>query len=194
MTDYLNRLNQALLSTEATGRDGNSIELNEAANRSVAYLRTAGESGGKILLVGNGGSAAIASHMQNDLCKTGSLQALVFTEQPLLTAYSNDDGYESAYESMVSLWAGPNDLLVAISSSGSSENILRACRVVAGLGGRTITLSGFAPDNPLRSKGDVNFYVGADSYGIVETAHAALGHYLTDSLARLLDSGSRQSE
>ena len=150
-------------------------------------MRTAGESGGKVLVVGNGGSAAIASHVQNDLCKAGNLQALVFTEQPLLTAYTNDDGYESAYESMVNLWAGPNDVLIAISSSGSSENILRACRVISETGGRIITLSGFSADNPLRSMGDINFYVDADSYGMVETAHAALGHYLTDLLAGLLD-------
>ena len=187
MIDYLNRLNETLLSTQASGRDGSPLELDDAANQTIDYWRNAKESGGKILLVGNGGSAAIASHMQNDLCKSGNLQALVFTEQPLLTAYSNDNGYESAYESLVRLWAGPNDVLVAISSSGSSENILRACRVVDEMDGRIITLSAFASDNPLRSMGDVNFYVGADSYGIVETAHAALGHYLTDSLAGLLN-------
>jgi D-sedoheptulose 7-phosphate isomerase len=184
---YLNRLNESLLSTKASDRDGDSLPAEEASSQSVAHMRAAGESGGKILLVGNGGSAAIASHMQNDLSKAGKIKALVFTEQPLLTAYSNDDGYETAYESMAKLWAGPNDVLVAISSSGKSENILRTCRVVEAVGGRIITLSGFTPGNPLRSIGDVNFYVESDSYGIVETAHGALGHYLTDSLAGLLD-------
>jgi len=177
----------ALLATQASDRSGGSLKLDEASLRSVALMRTAGKSDGKILLVGNGGSAAVASHMQNDLCKAGNLPALVFTEQPLLTAYANDDGYENAYESIAKLWAGPNDVLVAISSSGSSENILKACRVVEGVGGQIVTLSGFAPNNPLRSIGNINFYVESDSYGIVETAHGALGHYLTDSLAGLLD-------
>jgi D-sedoheptulose 7-phosphate isomerase len=185
--DYLNRLNEALLLTQSSDRDGISLELNEASERSIEFLRNTKETGGKALLVGNGGSAAIASHMQNDLSKAGQMQALVFTEQPLLTAYANDDGYESAYESSMRLWFKPDDVLIAISSSGSSENILRACRVADEVGGRIITLSGFSADNHLRTIGDVNYYVSADSYGIVETAHAALGHFLTDSFAGLLD-------
>ena len=176
-----------LLSTQASDHGGNALELDTASTLSVDHMRAATDAGGKILLVGNGGSAAVVSHMQNDICKAGNRQALVFTEQALLTAYSNDDGYDSAYESMAKLWAGPSDSLIAISSSGKSENILKACRVVEGVGGRIITLSGFTPDNPLRTIGDINFYVESNSYGIVETAHAALGHYLTDSLAGLLD-------
>jgi D-sedoheptulose 7-phosphate isomerase len=184
---YLNRMNAALLGTKTTDQAGISLTVDDGANEAISFIRTATRQGGKILLVGNGGSAAVASHMQNDFSKASNLQALVFTEQPLLTAYANDDGYESAYESMAKLWAGPNDILLAISSSGSSQNILRTCNAVREAGGRVITFSGFAPDNPLRSLGDVNFYVDSDSYGIVETSHAALGHYLTDSLAGLLD-------
>jgi D-sedoheptulose 7-phosphate isomerase len=190
LINYLNTLNDALLSTKASDSARGSLELDVAANQSVGLLRDARESGGKVLLVGNGGSAAVASHMQNDLSKAGGIQALVFTEQPLLTAYSNDDGYESAYESMSKLWARSNDVMIAISSSGRSENILRACNAMEQAGGRIITFSGFNSDNSLRSTGDVNFYVDSGSYGIVETAHAALGHYLTDALAGLLDSES----
>jgi D-sedoheptulose 7-phosphate isomerase len=185
--DYMNRLNETLVSTQTTGKDGSPLELDAAADQTVGYWRNTKSSGGKILLIGNGGSAAIVSHMQNDLAKAGGLKAMVFTEQPLLTAYTNDDGYDSAYESMTKLWAGPNDVLVAISSSGSSENILRACRIIEEVGGRLITFSGFSSHNPLRSLGNVNYYVNSDSYGIIETAHAALGHYLTDSSAGLLD-------
>jgi D-sedoheptulose 7-phosphate isomerase len=183
-------LNNALLSAEATDHANGSLKLDAAASKSITLLREVSDSGGKILLVGNGGSAAVASHMQNDLSKAGGIPALVFTEQPLLTALINDDGYDSAYESMVKIWARPNDVLIAISSSGRSDNILRACHAMEQAGGHIITFSGFAPDNPLRSTGDVNFYVGSSSYGIVETAHAALGHYLTDAIAGLLDEDS----
>jgi D-sedoheptulose 7-phosphate isomerase len=187
VNDYLNQLNQVLLSTKASDSEGKSLELDNASTLAVGHMREATDSGGKILLVGNGGSAAVVSHMQNDICKAGNRRALVFTEQALLTAYSNDDGYDTAYASMAKLWAGPDDVLIAISSSGNSENILKTCRVVENLGVRIITLSGFTPENSLRTIGDVNFYVESTSYGIVETAHAALGHYLTDSLAGLLD-------
>jgi D-sedoheptulose 7-phosphate isomerase len=185
--EYLNRLHDALVSTQTSTADGSRLALDEAANRAVDYLRQTHDSEGKIMLVGNGGSAAIASHMQNDLAKAGGLRALVFTEQPLLTAYSNDDGYESAYESSAKLWAEKSDVLIAISSSGSSKNILRTCEVIRSAGGRIITFSGFSQNNPLRSTGDVNFYVDSDSFGTVETAHAALGHFVTDSVAGLID-------
>jgi D-sedoheptulose 7-phosphate isomerase len=183
----MNRLNAALLATEASLTDGSTLDLDTASSNTISLLQATDKAGGKIMIIGNGGSAAVASHMQNDLCKAGNLQAMVFTEQPLLTAYSNDDGYDKAYESMVKLWGGPKDVLIAISSSGSSENILNAVNAMNDLQGQTITLSGFAADNPLRSMGNVNFFVDSDSYGIVETAHAALGHYLTDSIAELQD-------
>jgi len=187
LINYLDQLHESLKATRSSDQDRNSLELEDASARAVALLTDAKKASKKILLVGNGGSAAVASHMQNDLCKAGDTQALVFTEQPLLTAYANDDGYDSAYESSMKLWAESGDVLIAISSSGSSENILRACGVAKKTDGRIITMSGFSPENPLRSIGDVNFYVPSESYGVVETAHAALGHYLTDSLAGLLD-------
>ena len=84
----------------------------------------------------------------------------------------------------------PGDLLVATSSSGRSENILRACDAVLDASGSVVTLSGFAPDNPLRSKGRVNLYVGSDFYGYVESAHSVLGHCLTDAVADAVREGT----
>ena len=69
------------------------------------------------------------------------MRALVFTEQSLLTALANDDGYQTAYETLTKLWAEPDDLLIAISSSGRSENILRAAAAMRDAGGRIITMS-----------------------------------------------------
>lgn len=74
----------------------------------------------------------------------------------------------------------PGDILVAISSSGKSINILNAVQTTKKLGGRVITLSAMSADNPLRKAGELNFYIPAQSYGMAETCHAALLHYWID--------------
>lgn len=105
---------------------------------------------------------------------------MVFTEASALTALANDYGYECVFERPVELWADADDLLVAISSSGQSENILRAARAASARNCRVITLSGFSADNPLRRLGNLNFYVPSPEYGYVELAHSVITHFLTD--------------
>jgi len=188
---YLKQLSEVMLSAEATSRSGDPLTLYEAFDAALELTRGVESLGRKIMLVGNGGSAAIASHMQNDLCKAAEIRALVFTEQPLLTALSNDESYVSAYEISTRLWVERGDLLIAISSSGQSENILRACQAASEAEVQIVTFSGFSETNPLRSLGAVNFYVRSDSYGLVETAHAALGHYFTDALAGMGEPADR---
>jgi D-sedoheptulose 7-phosphate isomerase len=182
LTSYLRDLTRLFDSVEIRNAAGEILPAEEGAKAALDLIRSTKTSGCKAMVIGNGGSAAIASHLQNDLCKSVGLQTLVFTEQPLLTALANDDGYQSAYQSLVKLWAGAGDLLIAISSSGRSENILRSVRSARETGCRIITLSAFAPDNPLRQTGDVNFYVPSTEYGPVEFVHAALAQYLTDML------------
>ena len=118
--------------------------------------------------------------MHTDLYKGSGVRGMVFTEPSLLTALANDDGYGSAYAQQTHLWGDPGDLLITVSSSGKSENILRAAQAARDNGCKVITLTGFAPDNPSRRLGDLNFYVNSLEYGFVETAHAALTHYITD--------------
>jgi D-sedoheptulose 7-phosphate isomerase len=185
-SDYFKTLCGLLLKTEATDSAGGAMPLEKALDRAVKLIlrcepaATDVEPSRKVVLVGNGGSAAIVSHVQNDLCKMVGVQALVFTEQPLLTAIANDHGYEKAYAKLTRVWARPGDLLWAVSSSGRSKNILDAVRAARTRQTDVITFSGFSPDNPLRAMGDVNFYIASDRYGFVEVAHQALGHYLTD--------------
>ena len=154
--------------------------MNMLAFRSRSVLDPANCSPRKVLLVGNGGSAATVSHVQNDLCKAVGVRAMVFTEPALLTALANDHGYASGFERLVELWADPGDILLAISSSGQSENILRAVEASVRRGCDVITFSGFRGDNALRRAGDLNFYVPDQTYGHVEVAHNALVHFLTD--------------
>ena len=179
---YLGELTRLFSSMEIRGRAEEIFSLDDGAARAIDLIRGLKETRRKALVVGNGGSAAIASHTQNDICKALRIRALVFTEQPLLTALSNDDGYEVAYEKMVKLWAESGDLLLAISSSGQSENILRSSRAAREAGCHIITMSGFSADNPLRGLGDINFYVPSRSYGHVELVHGALCQFLTDAL------------
>ena len=185
MTSFAEELSQALLATEVSRRDGSRPSLDEGTSAAVDMVLAIAPKSGKIMLVGNGGSAAIVSHMHNDVCKAVGIRGLVFNEAPLLTALTNDDGYEFAFERCVRLWASPGDLLIAISSSGRSENILRAVRAAINLGVATLTMSGFSPENPLRQLGDLNFYVPSDRYGFVEIAHQALGHCITDAAVPL---------
>ena len=182
---YLADLSRLFDAVEATGSGGQAMAFDQAVAAAVAMLRELGASGRKAMLIGNGGSAAIVSHMQNDIFKMVKLRALVFTEQPLLTALSNDDGYETVFRQPVERWGDRGDLLIAVSSSGESNNIVTAVAAARERGCQTLTFSGFKPGNRLRQMGDVNFYVPAMNYGYVELTHSILGHCITDFAAAL---------
>ena len=185
LTHYVKKFSGLLLSTKATNQHGEDVSLDEGGKRAAEMILSVRSASHKVMLIGNGGSAAIATHMQNDLCKTVGVRAIVFTEPPLLTAITNDDGYEHAFEHLVKLWADSNDLLIAISSSGRSENILRAVHAATARECHIITLSGFDADNPLRRTGHLNFYIPSLRYGYVELVHSIVAHFLTDTAKEL---------
>lgn len=133
-----------------------------------------------VWFVGNGGSAAIASHAATDYTKNGGLRAQTFNDASLITCLSNDFSYEEAFGIAVTRFVQHGDCLVAISSSGMSKNILQACRCAQQNGATVLTLSGFFPDNPLRAQGRLNFYVPSHSYGLVESAHTAVLHAILE--------------
>lgn len=180
VTYYVHKLSEFLLNTEVTDRQGRLLPLEAGIDNALDLILSVRSTSRKVMLVGNGGSAAIVSHMQNDLCKAVGVRAMVFNEAPLLTALTNDLGYGYVFERPLELWADDGDLLLAVSSSGQSENILRAVRASVESKCQVITFSGFNTDNPLRHMGDLNFYVPSQSYGYVEVAHSALAHLLTD--------------
>jgi D-sedoheptulose 7-phosphate isomerase len=184
--DWIRALAGLLEGTSVRNREGASLAPPEAFRMVRDILLDIRAAGRRVMVVGNGGSAAIASHMQTDLAHSLGIRALVFTEPSVLTAQANDHGYEVAYRNLVNLWGEPGDLLVAISSSGRSKNILNACEAARAKGARVVTLSGFGPDNPLRSQGDLNFYVESSLYGPVECAHQVLVHHLTDQVLAAL--------
>ena len=183
VTDYFSTLSQLMLSIEVTDRQGTALSLEQGTEKAVHMIVDIKSTSRKLLLAGNGGSSSIVSHVQNDLCKAVGIRAMVFTEQPLLTALANDDGYGSVFEWPIGLWAEPGDLLLTVSSSGRSENIVRALAAAKKMECQAITLSGFDEDNTSRSMGDMNFYVPSHTYSYVESAHTALAHFLTAAAA-----------
>jgi D-sedoheptulose 7-phosphate isomerase len=184
-TQYLKELDSFLKNVAITDRAGNLLESEKGFDLIISSLQKLNNSQNKVMIIGNGGSAAIASHLQNDLCKAAGIRAMVFTEPPLLTALSNDISYIAAYRELITLWADKGDILVAISSSGQSQNILDAVSAARDCGcGEIITLSGFRNDNPLRSSGDINLYTSSNEYGYVELVHSVLAHFISDEISK----------
>lgn len=128
--------------------------------------------GKKAIIIGNGGSAAMASHMAVDLTKNASIRAMNFNEADLLTCFSNDFGYDNAYAKAIEFYGDVNDILIAISSSGCSENILNAVSAARQKQfSSVITFSGMNHDNPLSKIGDINFWVDSRAYNLIENTH-----------------------
>lgn len=171
---YVAAFNSVLRLAEATDRSGTQQDVNVALELMLADARALHARGDKMMLIGNGGSAAIASHMSEDFSKAAGIRALSFNDAPTLTCLGNDFGYEHVFEKQVEWFARKGDMLVAISSSGKSPNILKAVAAARAIGTSVVTLSGFEPSNPLRTSGDLNFYLPSSQYGFVEAGHLAL--------------------
>lgn len=130
----------------------------------------------RIFFIGNGGSAAIASHMAADFAKNGKAATMAFNDAAALTCLANDTGFENVFSAPLAQHITENDTLIAISSSGKSPNILAAVNVAREKSANIVTFSGFDPGNPLRKLGGMNIFVPSSDYGIVETMHLAMLH------------------
>ena len=126
----------------------------------------------KIMIFGNGGSAAIASHFSVDLTKNAGVRCFNFNESDLITCFSNDYGYEKWIEKAVSFYGDEGDALILISASGKSKNMIYGCEAA-----RTkkfsniITFTGNDENNPLSKIGDVNFWINSKAYNFIENIH-----------------------
>lgn len=135
-----------------------------------------------IFFAGNGASASMASHFAADVAKNAGIRTDVFTDIALITAVANDISYDQVYAEPLRWYMKKGDILIAISSSGNSPNVVEAVKAAQSLGGKIITLSAMSTDNAIRKLGDLNFYVPAKTYGMAETAHAAILHFWMDSI------------
>jgi D-sedoheptulose 7-phosphate isomerase len=180
MEGYVDILGSTVRTAVATDLHGKGVPLDTAIEWAVDTARGVTDKGGKIIFAGNGGSAAIASHMATDYSKNGGLRAWAMNDGSMLTCLANDYGYEHVFAKQIEFHGRPGDVLVAISSSGQSANILAAVAAARKLGCTVLTLSGFRPDNALRKTGDMNLYLDSTAYGYVEIGHLALCHAILD--------------
>lgn len=180
-TAYRQQVQDILTDLTVTGFDGNGIATETAFSRWTDLALGLGMNG-SLHCMGNGASASMASHFAADITKNCHIRANVFTDCALITALANDHGYENGYAVALTRYARAGDLVVAISSSGESPNILNACRESRRMGAHVVTLSGKKPDNGLRALGELNFYVPASTFSLAESAHAVILHHWTDRL------------
>jgi len=148
----------------------NSIDNKQLVD-TAEILKEVKSSGKKIIVVGNGGSAAMASHVAVDLTKAAGCRAITFNEADLLTCFANDYGYENWVEKALNFYADKGDVVILISSSGTSKNIVNGANWAKQNGLSIITLSGFNSDNPLKKIGDINLWVDSKGYNIIEMTH-----------------------
>ena len=143
-------------------------QLVEVAHR----LKTVNSDRKKTLVFGNGGSASIASHFSVDLTKNAGIRCINYNEADLITCFANDYGFERWVEKAVDFYGDEGDLLIVISSSGSSKNMLNGVKAARNAKfSSVVTFSGFAEDNPLRQLGDINLWVDCKAYNFVENIH-----------------------
>lgn len=183
ITEYFETLKDLFSNIVATAREPQGYRFVEAAEIVINMITDQASRGGKLLFIGNGASASIASHMAVDFWKNAGIKAVSFNDPASLTCLSNDYGYRHVFEKPIEVFGEKEDILIAISSSGQSENILRAAVAAKEKGIKVITLSGFSQDNPLRKLGDMNFYVKLSEYGFVEVIHTAICHCFVDLIA-----------
>jgi len=131
----------------------------------------------KIIILGNGGSNSIASHISQDYTKALGKKAITFTDPSRLTCYINDYGMESAYRVFIEEFATKETLVILISSSGNSMNIVNAAMHCNENDIKTATLSGFDKENKLNKiTSELNYWVNSTDYGVVECAHLIFLH------------------
>ncbi len=167
--DYKNSINKVLENINE-GDLSNSIKL---INKTI-------KNKGKIYIVGNGGSSSIASHVSVDFAKVARIPSSTFNNANLITCFANDYGYENWVTEAIKAYMDKKDMIILISSSGNSKNIVNAAKYCKKNSINLITFSGFKKNNPLSKFGNINFYINSNKYNFVEMSHHIILVYLVD--------------
>ena len=180
-TEYIKKLEDILEMIIFTDENREAIgAFDDAMDQLVNLFQKTKECDQKLFFIGNGGSAAIAIHMTADFMKNGGMKTCSMYDGALVTCLGNDYGYEHIFSKQIERLGEEGDLLVAISSSGNSPNIVNGVTAAKGNGMYVITLSGFKEDNKIRKMGDCNLYVPIEHYGIVESIHNLILQEIVD--------------
>jgi D-sedoheptulose 7-phosphate isomerase len=158
------------------------IGIDEGVQMIVDMIFKMKSEGKKLIVIGNGGSAAIAIHTLADYANTAEIKTADMMSPALLTCMGNDYGFENVFAKPVGIFADSGDVLFAISSSGESVDILNACSMARQRGCKIVTFSGFLDSNRLRQYGDISIYIPSSHYGFVELAHQIFCHCILDLL------------
>lgn len=158
----------------------------------LAAIVSGAKRGSRVWILGNGGSAAISDHFATDLAKVnidtglGILPMSLCANGPVLTALANDYGYADAFAHQVRAYANDGDLVVAVSSSGNSENVIRAIQQGKQSGALTVGMSGF-DGGRLAKEADISIHVqtATGDYGTTEDAHSVICHAVALELRQL---------
>lgn len=180
------RVLASLLDKAACRAGGRSVSIEAGLGTLLQLWSELAATSRSIYWIGNGGSAAMVSHLSQDVLNKCGIRSFAFNDPALLTCMANDFGYEEVFKRPLAATARPGDLLMAVSSSGNSENVVSAAAGSRDLGMRLATFSAFSPDNRLRAlPADLSFHVPTMNYGQAELAHEALIHSVVDSFERL---------
>lgn len=183
-TEYLDQLTELIFKTQIYHNTQLIEDWETGFYNLVSCFSHVKQEHKQLIFIGNGGSASIASHMTADFMKNGGIRAVSLFDHSLITCMGNDYSYEYVFSKPLELLAQRGDLLVAISSSGNSQNIINAVSTAQEKGLITITFSGFRKNNKIRQMGDYNLYVPIEHYGLVESIHNLFLQQIVDELAK----------
>lgn len=184
MNGYIKNMLNVLENTTLVYEHQSIYEIDIATEQLVKIFTLHKEQGSNIFFIGNGGSSAIASHMTADFMKNGGMNTYSLYDNALTTCMGNDYGYEYVFSRPLEFLIREGDLLVAISSSGNSANIVNAIQVAKEKHAEVLTLTGFKEDNQAKQLGDYNLYVPCMEYGIVESIHNLILQEIVDIIMK----------
>lgn len=177
---YIQELIRTIENTQIVIKNMQTLDYAEGIKRLQEVFNRHKEQGSHVFFIGNGGSSAIASHMTADFMKNGGMNTYSLYDNAVTTCMGNDYGYESVFSRPLEFLGRREDLLVAISSSGNSKNIINAIEVARKREMEVITLTGFQSSNRAKQLGDVNVYVPSEKYGMIESIHNLLLQQIVD--------------
>ena len=152
--------------------------------QTIKIIKKTIKKNGKVYVIGNGGSASIASHVSVDFAKVAGVPSSTFNNANLITCFANDYGYENWVTEAIKAYTNKNDMFILISSSGTSRNIVNAAKYCKKKSMNLVTLSGFKKNNPLSKLGKINFHIDSNQYNFIEMSHHIILVYLVDVFAK----------
>ena len=171
--DYIDSVNKLLFKVDTV-----------LINNSVKLIKKTKLNNNKVYIIGNGASSSIASHASVDFTKFAKVPSSTFNNANLITCFSNDYGYENWVTEAIKAYTDIHDLIILISSSGTSKNIINAAKYCKKNHIKLITFSGFNSNNPLSKLGNINFHIKSKNYNYIEMSHNIILVSLVDIFAK----------